>query len=203
VGEVELVGAAVGFATHSGWAVGLVVELGGGHLRVHDRRRIDLISPDLPRQAYHAAAELPSDAGVEVAAEVVAAVDRSIAEHARQALTAIQTYVDLSLVAVGVVGRPRQIPDVATVLASHALMHASEGEQYRRGLAEAAERIGLPVCRADPRRLEAAVADAIGWSPSRLADEHARVRAALGPPWQKDHKDATAAALIALAGCRR
>jgi hypothetical protein len=77
-------------------------------------------------------------------------------------------------------------------------MHASEGEQYRRGLAEAAEGLGLPVRRADPNRLADDVADAVGWSPSRLADEHARVRTALGPPWQKDHKDASAAALIAL-----
>jgi hypothetical protein len=193
---------AVGFATHSGWAVAVVAGLDdsddrdGRRLRVHDRRRIELVSPNLPRQAYHAAADLPAEAGV----DVVATVDRSIAEHARQVLTAIPAELDsdLSLVAVGIVGRAREIPDVATVLASHSLMHASEGEQYRRGLAEAAERLGLPVLRADPARLVDDVAETVGWPPSRLTEELARVRSELGPPWQKDHKDATAAALIAL-----
>jgi hypothetical protein len=204
VGDVKDVDVAVGFATHSGWAVAVVASVDdgdggdGGRLQVHDRRRVELVSPDLPLQAYHAAADLPADAGV----DVVAAVDRSIAEHARQALTAIRADVGdgLSLVAVGIVGRAREIPDVATVLSSHALMHASEGEQYRRGLAEAAEQLGLPVRRADPARLVDDVADAIGWPPARLADEHAQVRSTLGPPWQKDHKEATAAALLALRG---
>jgi hypothetical protein len=188
---------AVGFATHSGWAVAVVAGLDDGRLRVHDRRRVDLVSADLPRQAYHAAADLPAAAGV----DIVAAVDRSIAEHARDALTAVRA--SLALAAVGIVGLARDIPDVATVLASHALMHASEGEQYRRGLAGAAEELGLPAFRLDPARLVDDVADAAGWSPSRLADEQARVRSDLGPPWQKDHKDATAAALIALAFSER
>jgi hypothetical protein len=196
---------AAGFATHSGWATAVVAGLVEGHLHVHDRRRVELVSADLPRQAYHAAADLPA----EEAADVVAAVDRSIAEHARAALTMIRAAVgdaprkEASLVAVGVVGLAREIPDVPTVLASHALMHASEGEQYRRGLAEAAARLGLPVSRTDPKQVEADMAGAVGWSPSRLADEHARIRSALGPPWQKDHKEATAAALVALTDAAR
>src|SRR5688572_7681164 len=47
------VNVAVGFAAHSGWAMAVVVGLVDGHLRVYDRRRVELISPDLPRQAYH------------------------------------------------------------------------------------------------------------------------------------------------------
>jgi hypothetical protein len=187
---------AVGFSTHSGWAVAVVAGSMEGHLRVHDRRRVELISPDLPRQAYHAAADLPAGEG----RDLVAAVDRSIAEHALDALSAIQTSVSehSSLAAVGIVGHAREIPDLAAVLASHALMHASEGEQYRRGLDQAAVQLGLRVRRTAAERLVPQAAEAVGWSSDRLADEYAQVRAALGPPWQKDHKDAAAAALVAL-----
>ena len=77
-------------------------------------------------------------------------------------------------------------------------MHVSEGEQYRRGLSKAAVELHLPVYRMGAERLGPDIAGLVGWSSARLADEHAEVRAAIGPPWQKDHKDASAAALIAL-----
>ena len=58
-----------------------------------------------------------------------------------------------AIVGVAVVGRPRDIPGVAVVLASHAGMHACEGEQYRRGIVEAANDLGLPVLRIGPDQL--------------------------------------------------
>lgn len=186
---------AAGFATHSGWAIAVAAGLANGHLRVYDRRRVELISPELPRQAYHAAADLdPAEAG-----ELVAAVETSIVDRAIQAVHDIRDAVgDHSLVALGVVGRAREIPGVAAVLSSHALMHASEGEQYRRGIVDAAARLGLLVYRADPKRIAAEVTETVGWSTSRLTEEQVIVRAAMGPPWQKDHKEASAVALIAL-----
>ena len=190
---------AIGLGPHSGWAVAVVVGLADGHVRAFDRRRIELISSDLPRQAYHAAADLPPDD----ARRLVADVDASIADCSSKAFSAIRDAVsDHALVAVGVVGRSLDIPDVATVLSSHARMHASEGEQYRRGLGSAAEQLGLPVWRTDPKQLATEVAQALGWSSSRLTQEQAHIRATLGPPWQRDHKDATAAALIALRSTR-
>jgi hypothetical protein len=190
---------AVGFMTHSGWAIAVVVGLVDGHIKVYDRRRVALVAPDLPRQPYHAVADLPAGE----ARQFVAAVDASIADRSLTELSAIRDAVsDHRLVAVGVVGHSREIPDVATVLASHALMHASEGEQYRRGVSGAAEQLCLPVWRTESRQLTTEVAQAMGWSSSRLADEHAQVRTAIGPPWQKDHKEAAAAALISLHSAR-
>jgi hypothetical protein len=191
-GVVEV---AAGFATHSGWAVGVVVGVVDGRLQVCDRRRVELISPELPRQAYHAAVDLPA----EQARRLVAAVDASIAECSAQALAVLREAAsDAVVAAVGVVGAPRTIPDVAEVLASHALMHASEGEQYRSALSAAAAELGLPVRRVDARQLAADVAHLPGWTASRLDDEHRRLRAVLGAPWQKDHKQAAEVALLAL-----
>jgi hypothetical protein len=186
---------AVGFAPHSGWAIAVTVGLVDDHLQVHDRRRVELITPDLPRQAYHAVADLPTDE----ARRFVAQVDASIVARAVDALSAIRdALTEQKVVAIGIVGPPREIPDVATVLASHALMHASEGEQYRRGLSRAAAQLSLPVRRADPRHLATEIADTLRWPPERLAAEHAEIRATIGPPWQKDHKEATTSALLAL-----
>lgn len=67
-----------------------------------------------------------------------------------------------------------------------------------RQVYHAAEAMGLPVIPAPPKRTldEAAVVLAI--SRDTLAAHLTGLRAELGAPWQVDHKDATAAALMAL-----
>jgi hypothetical protein len=166
-----------------------------GHLGVADRRRVELVDDDLPGQAYHAAVGLtPPEADA-----VVNRVDASILARAQHALAEIlSSSQDLTVVGVAVVGEPRDIPDVATVLASHALMHACEGEQYRRGIVDAADGIGLPTLRIAPTELPARLNATIGWTPARTERELAAVRAEIGPPWRKDHKTAAMAALAAL-----
>lgn len=187
--------AAVGFSTHSGWAVAVTAGVGDdGHLAVVDRRRVTLIGDDLPRMAYHAAAELDSHA----AERLVASVDASIADHARAVVSDLVAAPAVAVVGVAVVGQPREIPDVAVVLASHARMHASEGEQYRRGIVEAANDLALPVLRVGADDLTARTTELLEWTPERTEQELAAVRVALGPPWQSDHKQAALAALTLL-----
>jgi hypothetical protein len=165
-----------------------------GHLAVIDRRRVTLLGDDLPRMAYHAAAELDADA----AERLVASVDASIADHARAVVGELASAPDVAVEGVAVVGQPREIPGVAVVLASHARMHASEGEQYRRGVVEAANDLGLPVLRIGPDELTARTTELLGWTPERTEQELAAVRVALGAPWQTDHKQAALAALALL-----
>ena len=187
--------AAVGFSTHSGWAVAVTAGVGDdGHLAVVDRRRVTLIGDDLPRMAYHAAAELDADA----AERLVASVEASIADHARAVVGELASAPDVAVEGIAVVGQPREIPGVAVVLASHARMHACEGEQYRRGLVEAANDLGLPVLRIGPDELTGRTTELLEWTPERTEQELAAVRVALGAPWQTDHKQAALAALTLL-----
>jgi hypothetical protein len=173
----------VGFSTHSGWAVAITCSLGaGGRLAVLDRRRAQLIGAGLPRQPYHAAEGLSPEEGDAIVSEVTTA----IAESSRAFLDEL---AGLSITAVAVVGRPREVPDVATVLASHARMHATEGELYRQGLVEAADALGLAAHRCDPDALP---------NPADFEAEWKAVRAVLGPPWAKDHKLAYLAARASL-----
>jgi hypothetical protein len=184
--------AGVGFATHSGWAVSVTAGLDdAGHLRVVDRRRVELITDDLPRQAYHAAAGL----GLDAAEELVAQVDASILVYARTALAAVrEAGAGVSIAGVAVLGEPREIPGVQVVLASHARMHASEGEQYRRGIVEAANELGVPALRIGPAQL-GRIEHVLRWDVERTRRELVAVRTDIGPPWQNDHKQAALAAL--------
>jgi len=188
--------AAVGVATHSGWAVAVTAGLDeDGRLAVVDRRRVTLIDEDLPRMAYHAAADLDPDA----AGRLVASVNASIIECARAVVRdLVASDGATSVTGVAVIGEPRDIPSVPEVLASHARMHASEGEQYRRGIVEAANDLELPVLRIGADALSSRVTDVLGWTTERTERELAAARATLGPPWQADHKQAALAALVLL-----
>jgi hypothetical protein len=144
---------------------------------VVDRRRFEMLDGSLPRQPYHAVAEEGADP------TVIRAV-----EHAagKGALHALQSCGDVA--AVGLVASERRLPDALDrILASHALLHAAEGHLYERAWIDAANELGIRVHVTRPESI--AVSSAV----ETLGRQ-------LGPPWQKDHKWATTAALAALGG---
>ena len=102
------------------------------------------------------------------------------------------------LVAVSVVGQPRELPDLSVVLGNHSLLHAAEGELYRAALDDAADALGLPVCSVPSKRTLEEAAVGLGTTRDGLAARLAALRTELGAPWQADHKEATAAALLVL-----
>jgi hypothetical protein len=85
------------------------------------------------------------------------------------------------------VATERRIPaSLDRILTSHALLHAAEGRLFEWAAIEAGDEAGMPVHLVDPRSLTVpAAVESLGRS--------------LGPPWQKDHKWAATAALMALA----
>ncbi|HEY1632363.1 MAG TPA: hypothetical protein VGF56_13680 [Rhizomicrobium sp.] len=92
----------------------------------------------------------------------------------------------------------RKLPDLRGILASHAAIHAAEGEFYRDALARACEAAKLKVNRFKER-------DAMVWAASRLGESVVKARLAalgkaLGPPWSADEKLATLGAWLTLAG---
>ena len=167
---------AVGFRCHSGWAVVVSVTGSARAPLVLERHRVELVDDALPRQPYHAIATLGAPAGVvdEVA---------SAASTAAAAILRSFSRVD----ALGIVAAQRRIPSsLDRILASHALLHAAEGDLYERAVIEAGNDAGLRVHVVDPRSITVpAAVDAL--------------RKSVGPPWQQDHKWATTAALAALA----
>jgi hypothetical protein len=140
-----------------------------------DRRRVALLDERLPRQPYHAVAEFGADRAV------IAEVERDARRCASDALAGMTVPRTIAIVAPA-----RSVPnELDRVLASHALLHAAEGALYELAVHDAAAAAGLPVVVVDPRTL----------SPS---DEVEVLGRRIGSPWQKDHKLAAMAALVAL-----
>jgi hypothetical protein len=190
--------AVVGVADHSGWANLVTV---AGHDRrpvLVDRRRCELVGPDVPRQPYHAAQGL-SD---EVATVLVDHVSTAAAHGARDALTSVLSDLDRDEVVAVVLRGPggRPLPGtVAGVLASHSAMHAAEGQLYRDALAAAAADLGLEPAVFERRGVDARAAARRGVSAAALAALLTELGARCGPPWRVEHKEAAGAALCELA----
>jgi hypothetical protein len=84
----------------------------------------------------------------------------------------------------------RELPPLESILASHALIHAAEGEHFRHALTHTSQRLGLPVVRVPERDLRVSSASLV-----------TRVNAAgkqFGPPWTADQKLAALVAWRAL-----
>jgi hypothetical protein len=178
---------AIGIRDHSGWAVAVTAGLAARVPVVADRRRLTLCPGDLPRQVFHACEGLALEEAARLVADVtVAAGAAATAELG--ALVAALRAADHAVTAVVVPAGTGAVPsDLATILQSHARLHAAEGELYRDAVVEAAGALGLPTWRR-PRRQSVPL-------PARLQAAIDGLGKQLGPPWQKDHKEACAAAV--------
>jgi hypothetical protein len=79
------------------------------------------------------------------------------------------------------------------------LLHAAEGELYRDAIADAAGGAGLRVVRFMNKEVRSEAAAALGWGLEPLETWLVETGKVAGKPWTKDEKDASAAALLALA----
>jgi hypothetical protein len=182
---------ALGWRIHSWWATVVAVRGPAIDPVVLGRERVTLVEDTSQQEPYHAAVPLPLDQAP--------AFLRSVQEGA--AAVAAAKIADLAaslgpIAAVGIVRSDRPLPDLSRILTKHALLHAAERDLYQRAVIEGAERAGLPVATlpATGKLLQEA---------SRTLDlELDPVLSALGKsagkPWQKEHKEATAVALVAM-----
>jgi hypothetical protein len=173
---------AVGWRSHSGWAVLVAVRGPVSFPQILARRRIELVNDSLPRQPFHAIAE--EGLSLRAGKALIARVEKTARAAAIAATESVRDECGVGVV--GVVGRVRVIPDdLEKILASHALLHAAEGDLYERVLIDAASHIGLNALVLEPATIDIPAAVETGGK-------------ALGPPWQKDHKLAAGVALAAL-----
>jgi hypothetical protein len=192
--------AALGWRSHSGWAV--IVAVGGSPADpiVLDRERVELLDGSLPRQPYHAAAE--GALSLDDAASLISQVERAAALSATTATASIAAKLSesgIAVVGVGLAVGARSIPvELTRVLASHLLLHAAEGQLYEEALIEASARAGLPVTTLGTKTILEDAAAAMGVTVAELGTGLASAGKLAGPPWQKDHREAAASALVAL-----
>jgi hypothetical protein len=196
--------AALGFRAHSGWTAVVAVT---GSLRkpvVLERRRIEIAAAGIngSKQPYHTAERLD----LQKAEMLIRLCRDSSTRLASGAVSALATDLrnrGYSVACAGILfasGRP--LPDLATTLKSHALIHTAEGEFFRDALVQAAERCSLPAIRVKEREAWDRGAALLRVTAADLQQRINELRRSLGPPWRQDEKLASLAAWIALAANR-
>ncbi len=190
----------VGISQHNGWAVCVAVAGRAGAPVVVDRRRIELIEEGLPNQPYHHETLALDTTRAE---EMVRAVRKSAAQCAARALRSLrgsllETVGEVVAMAMRRAPLPRLPETVAEVHASYQVMVRADAMIYYEALSQAAASLDVGVeliPRGEERRR---AAETLGIEEDRLDRWLADLRGSLGPPWQRDHQEAAARAIIAL-----
>jgi hypothetical protein len=181
-------GGVIGVSDHAGWAVLVTVARDGTLL---DRRRVELVDECLPALPHHHEGQgLPPD-------DAVALVERvrvSAEKHAVLALDAVTVAVPRIL---GVALRNCQQlpPTIAERIKDYRARNLADWVMYRKALALAAAARGWPVYWYDAKKVLSAANEAL--HVENLDAHFLQMRSAVGPPWNKDHKLAMAAAIVA------
>lgn len=186
--------AALGLRSHSGWAALVALKGPIEQPCVILRRRIELAKRQ-PRQPFHAAEGRPfreAEASIRRATDEARALATRALERAVAELDATAVGCGLLLAA----GRP--LPGLDRILASHALIHAAEGEHFREALRHASRACGLHLAEVKERELQERATHRLGLSPDALNRRLAEWGRALGPPWRQDEKLAALVAWLAL-----
>lgn len=193
--------AAVGFRVHSGWSAMVVVCLEKGGLPVVLRRaRVRLVKTFsyAYRQPYHTAEKMElAEAGEFVRGVRAEAEELAVAalRGMKSELKKLEWELDRGalLLAAG-----RELPEFARILASHALIHAADGELFRAAIRAACRRCGMRMAEIKDRELVERCAEKFSVKPAVMLRRVTEMGREFGAPWTQDEKLAALGAWLAL-----
>jgi hypothetical protein len=192
--------AALGFRVHSGWAALVALSLDGRSPLVLQRQRPHLVKTFTYefRQPFHTAEKKPLD-------EARAFVSNALAEARHLATRTVESARgDLQkqgykldrcglLLASG-----RQLPELAQILRSHALIHTADGELFRNALLDASKSCGLTVFTTKENELLESASRTLQQPYQELMARLGDASSGLGAPWTQDEKFSALVAWLAL-----
>jgi len=193
--------AALGFQTHSGWACAILAVGNASDIEIVHRCRVVLYDPkiDGAKQPFHTAEPMSMANAQTYMARCKTATDR-LAREAMTSLRQISEGHGISLSGVCVIAASgRALPDLRTILASHALIHAAEGEFYRNALLSAADSLEIAADRLKGKDAAPQIAALLDCSEAALAQKLGAIGKRAGRPWTLNEKRATMAAWSLLA----
>jgi hypothetical protein len=197
--------AAIGVRMHSGWGALVAVSNNAGTVEVIERRRIAVTTLGTPGaiQPYHFAKNLELPDAEKFLGNCLAASKHLALAAVRDVVGELRgrQYRVVGSAVVLASGRP--LPALPKILASHAMIHAAEGEFFREVFSKACEGLDLSVTGIRERDLEEGVRKSFGRAATRMLRQISTLGRSLGPPWTKDQKTAALAALIVLANKQR
>jgi len=178
----------LGIADHLGWAIAVTAD--DDHAVV-DRRRLALVEPGVSAAPIHYESARLDEA---TTATLVETVRASVLRASAAALDDLASALPAPLVSISLRLWPHDFPDDIAVQRRAPFEARADAIMYRHLLAELAHARGWEVHCYDAKHVEGQAADVLG----ERADEVLRgPRAALGPPWTKDHRVALAATVLA------
>jgi hypothetical protein len=190
-------GVRVGIAHHFGWAV--AVTASPDH-EVVDRRRLELIEPGLPSAPVHHVGG-PHDLhrptpplDDEALATLVADVRASVVRAASTALDELAAALAEPIVSISVRAWPVDFPEDVAVQRRVPYESRADSIMYCKAIAEVGHARDWEIHVYDAKGVEAEATRILGERADRVLNGP---RAALGPPWAKDHRTALAAAIVA------
>jgi hypothetical protein len=189
---------AVGIEDHYAWANLVSVMISGPDQSLLDRRRVDLLDPQLPASPYH-----HDTLGMPLsrAEKLVRDVKRSADKHAKAALESLIAALAPARcrgIAIRVPPLPELPATVAEVHASTWITNRADGMIYHRALTQAAAQLDLSVFYFEKDDVLDAAAQARGKTARDLERELKGFGRTIGPPWRSGHVVACAGAICAL-----
>jgi len=186
--------------THSGWAVIVAVGIKAKRPAVLGRWVIGTADPtvDGSRQPYHAAQALP----IKEAAHFIRTCKIATRRQTYAALRAIRDALAMKGQRVecccNLLASGKPPPTLEAALASHAMLHAAEGELYRAAVNDTARRLGFRLVGMREGQIIDVARTRLELPPSALRRRLKALGADAGPPWRQDEKLSALAAWLAL-----
>ena len=193
--------AAIGVRMHSGWGALVVVSNNAGTIEVIERRRIAITIPGTPgaNQPYHFAKNLELPEAEKFLGNCFAASKHLALAAVRDVVGELRSRQYRVVGSAVLLASGRPLPPLSKILASHALIHAAEGEFFREAFSKACEDLDLSVTGLRESNLDECVQTTFGKAATRMWQQISTFGRSLGPPWTKDQKTAALAALVVLA----
>lgn len=187
--------ATVGVADHCGWAILVTVSKDS---KLIDRRLIKLVDDDLPKLPHHHEAQSLSPPEAEALIEKVRSSSR---EHAARRVDELIQAIPMAIQAFAIRECPAIPENLQECLANYGAQNVADSIMYRKALAEAAQSRGIAV---HWYKRKTVFSEAEAAVPCQTIERFLKqIGSAIGPPWQKDHKTAMAAAMaVSLAQAR-
>jgi hypothetical protein len=192
--------AALGFRVHSGWTslVAISLEEGSPLVLLRDRPHLVKTFTYEFRQPYHSAGKRPS-------AEACGFISRVRTEARRLAYRVIHS-TQMNLQKQGyelkccslLLASGKPLPSLPQILASHALIHAADGELFREALLQASKRCGVGSFTAKESELLERAVNVLQLQPNELRRHLTTLGQPVGSPWSQDEKFAALVAWLSL-----
>jgi hypothetical protein len=191
---------ALGFRTHSGWALLVAVANPGRAPEAVARLRLEMVDSSSPggAQPFHKAAELELNAAEALVNSAAGSANR-IATVALRKFTAELSQRGMRAVgAIVLAGSGRTISDLRVLLGSHPAIHTAEGELFRNAVLHACHECGISASRIREKELLQIAAAQLTLTEQQITKQLMEMGRKLGRPWTQDEKLAALAAWLSL-----